>query len=113
MISTKNLVFAQLEAKTIPFRLIDRATRDPIDLDGRVVTFSMRDELSSAAALIQETTTHQNQVAEATRGWTDLALSTSDLNVIRGDHVWDLWLDDERVMTGIATVEGSARHGEP
>jgi hypothetical protein len=108
------LEVVQSEARTFTFRFIDKRTREPIDLTARVVTFSVRDELGSGTTLIQETTTHQAQAPLATRGKTDLNLSTSDTNVDRGEHVWDLWLDDERaVRNSVFIVTGSARYGEP
>jgi hypothetical protein len=86
------------EALVIAFKLVNRSTRLGINLDGKVVRFTVRDELTTASAAISKSTgsgiTHDPDQA-TNPGAGDLTLTTSDTDLDVSEYFWDLWVDDE------------------
>lgn len=86
------------EGKDITFRLLDAKTREGVDLTGKTVRLTVREDIDTAVLFTLSTGSgivHADQVPTATRGQFVATFTTvqTDLNVT--EHIWDLWVDDE------------------
>jgi len=93
------------EAKTYRFTLLDKSTREGIDLTGKTVRFHVREDIDTGGspAIEKESgsgITHADQGTNP--GEFDLALVAADTgapaNLEITEYVWDLWLDDEVIV---------------
>lgn len=87
------------ETLTQPFCLVDRRTRLGFDLTGKVVRFTVRDELGDVVKIAKQTgagIVHDpDQVANP--GLFTLTVPAADHTALGLPFVriWDLWVDDE------------------
>ena len=94
----RKLEFGIKEGASIPLKFIDRKTRLGVNLDGKVITFTVRAELDDPAIEVQKTSGAGivHDVDQVTNpGLAVLTLLPADLDLGAFEHVFDIWLDNE------------------
>lgn len=103
------------ETLTQPFCLIDRRTRLGLNLDGKVVRFTVRAALDEALLIAKLTgagIVHDPDQVTNPGAFTLTVPAAEHTALGAFDHLWDLWVDDELwVAPALYDVRDSVRFG--
>lgn len=87
-----NWTIPQGDSDSITITLLDKTTKEPIDITGATVYFLVKDKLSTPdedAVITKTITVHTNP----TQGKTTISLLKADTNIVPGTYLYSIVID--------------------